>query len=196
MIETRVVIVGEIVSMNALVKMKLKSKDDPRRINKIRYLELMDPSDEIAKKFQSFSFSTPEERLTQQMGSTHVAPNSVFDNPNLLKDYQPSGKVPQVYTPAPTALETDDSWGAAPPCYTAILQGTYFGFSSLPGGDHLVSATNNSHSHNHNNNDNDNDNHNISPIKPSQPFGRFINTPVKFTDASNTNSDKPDTKKS
>ncbi|RCH98774.1 hypothetical protein CU097_014641 [Rhizopus azygosporus] len=76
-----------------------------------------------------FSISSDEEKLTQELKDTHLALKKTL--PMFSIEENKTTKQETQYLPQPTCNDKDDGWGEGPPSYTAILQGTYFGFNSV-----------------------------------------------------------------
>lgn len=139
---------------------------------------------DLSSQWQSFSISSEEEKLTNKLNQTHlVNRNNLFtvptrpENPittttttttnTTSQSKDPSDLVQQWGNSTTTNDQEDEGWGKGPPGYTAISQGTYFGFNSIIETPAVASMSTNNNS------------------QPSQSgaFSRFKDTPVSFTSA-------------
>lgn len=138
---------------------------------------------DLANQLSSFSISTQEERLTQQLGQTHItsSSNSIFSiPPHLQQPIVNNNNTTPVVHPNTESWENkpqwdttntnegqEEGWGDGPPSYTSISQGTYFGFNSIMEAPKLANQSV----------------QNSSSPSANQAFGRFKSTPVTFTSA-------------
>lgn len=102
-------------------------------------------NDDLSHLLNTFSISTNEEKLTQQLDQTHLDSNktpSIFNVQTTTSNQQQQQQwlPPQTNTneqgwnPDTTVNNTsneEEGWGDDPPAYTSISQGTYFGFNSI-----------------------------------------------------------------
>ncbi|KAG0168760.1 hypothetical protein DFQ30_004362 [Apophysomyces sp. BC1015] len=114
---------------------------------------------DLISRLNAVSVCSSEEKLTKQLDKAYISVPPVHTTP--LQPFA-SPTVPFTATDILPQVEEEDPWGD-PPKYTSILQGTYFGFSSLPSTDYI-------------------------PLTPqefdrNQPFARFRDKPVSFLSA-------------
>jgi hypothetical protein len=143
---------------------------------------------DLTRQLQSFSISSEEEKVTQKLTNTYLEPTlitSIFSIPKTPQTTQTPQAPQQSTFPSHSIQETnatdwstkntswilndaqtqdDDGWGAGPPSYTSISQGTYFGFNSI-----ITPIIDNSS--------------NSTELHNTQAFSRFKNKPVSFNSA-------------
>lgn len=167
-------------------------------------------TNDLANQLNSFSISTTEERLTQQLNKTHIAATtttpSIFALPSQFQQQaQQSAETRSTFVLPPpqtttvnttsdsdwngnewdaiadwtgnsnTTKKDNDGWGEGPPSYTAITQGTYFGFNSIMEAPTRLAPTTTSTTEENSTNE-------ISQTQ-AQAFSRYKNTPITFTSA-------------
>jgi hypothetical protein len=92
-----------------------------------------DATNGLENQLQSFSISSTDERIANDLANTHITSRNMFGTP--------SASLPVTAPPTTTQQKKEsdgwgddddgEGWGKGPPSYTSIIQGTYFGFNSI-----------------------------------------------------------------
>ncbi|KAF7727204.1 hypothetical protein EC973_007902 [Apophysomyces ossiformis] len=122
--------------------------------------------DHLISRLNAVAVSSSEETLTKRLNKTHLATSSPATS--AVRSFASPVNWSNESAP-PIQPESEDGWGSAP-SYTAISQGTYFGFASLPPTNYISASP--------------------KELNHDQPFARFKNTPVSFLSAIKQNKEE------
>lgn len=130
---------------------------------------------DLVQQLNAFSVSTPEEKLSNRLTSTHLQSRpaqAFFGGTTTTTTNNSSSKTPQPTSASPSWLteednkKQDEGWGDLPSVHSGISQDYQFGFNSILSSNYAPEPK--------------------RSVAPNSAFARFKHAPVSFTNASSS----------
>jgi hypothetical protein len=95
-----------------------------------------DTTNGLENQLQSFSISSADERIANDLANTHITSRNMFGTPSASLHVTAPPPAPPTTTQQKKegdgwGEDDGEGWGKGPPSYTSLIQGTYFGFNSI-----------------------------------------------------------------